>query len=156
MLFSKQQKFRNQIKEFDSAIVMYRVANNLAQETISDMYQAANNVHNYDMRYASDDNFYLNQPNTTKEQRSITSSGARVWSRIPTTIKEAQSLLLFKTQLKEYLPDKEEVAQGGHIKEIYLNQDKLKILTPISNITTRGVTFAITISISLLALTFFV
>ena len=87
---------------------MYRVANNLAPETISDMFQVANNVHNYNTRYASDGNFYLNRPNTTKGQRSTaTCFGARVWSRVPATIKEAQSLVLFKTQLKEYLLDKE-------------------------------------------------
>ena len=90
-----------------TAILMYRVANNLAPETISDMYQVANNVHNYNTRYASDGNFYLNRPNTTKGQRSTTFSEARVWSRVPATIKEAQSLVLFKTQLKEYLLDKE-------------------------------------------------
>ena len=91
----------------DTAILMYRVANNLAPEPISDMYQLANNVHNYNTRYASDGNFYLNRPNTTKGQRSTNFSGARVWSRVPATIKEAQSLVLFKTQLKEYLLDKE-------------------------------------------------
>ena len=91
----------------DTAILMYRVANNLAPEPISDMYQLANNVHNYNTRYASDGNFYLNRPNTTEGQRSTNFSGARVWSRVPATIKEAQSLVLFKTQLKEYLLDKE-------------------------------------------------
>ena len=70
---------------------MYRVANNLAPEPISDMYQLANNVHNYNTRYASDGNFYLNRSNTTKGQRSTNFSGARVWSRVPATIKEAQS-----------------------------------------------------------------
>ena len=54
----------------DIAILMYRVANNLAPETISDMYQLANNVHNYNTRYASDGNFYLNRLNTTKGHRS--------------------------------------------------------------------------------------
>ena len=91
----------------DTAILMYRVANNLAPETISDMYQLANNVHNYITRYASDGNFYLNRPNTTKGKRSTNFSGARAWSRVPATIKEAQSLVLLKTQLKEYLLDKE-------------------------------------------------
>ena len=43
----------------DTAILMYRVANNLVPATISDMYQVANNVHNYNTRYASDGNFYL-------------------------------------------------------------------------------------------------
>ena len=86
---------------------MYRVANNLAPKPISDMYQLANNVHNYNTRYASDGNFYLNRSNTTKGQRSTNFSGARVWSRVPVTIKEAQSLVSFKTQLKEYLLDKE-------------------------------------------------
>ena len=86
---------------------MYRVANNLAPETVSDMYQVANNVHNYNTRYAIDGNFYLNRPNTTKRQRSTNFSGARVWSRVTATIREAQSLVLFKTQLKEYLLDKE-------------------------------------------------
>ena len=70
---------------------MYRVANNLAPETISDMYQVANNVHSVNTRYASDGNFYLNRPNTTEGQRSITLSGARVWSRAPATTKDAQS-----------------------------------------------------------------
>ena len=91
----------------DTAILMYRVANNPAPETILDMYQVANNVHNYSTRYASDVNFYLDRPNTTKGQRTTTFFGARVWSRVAATIKEAQSLVLFKTQLKEYLLDKE-------------------------------------------------
>ena len=90
---------------------MYRVAYNLAPEPISDMYKLANNVHNYNTRYASDGNVYINRPNTTKGQRSINFSGARVWSRVPATIKEAQSLVLFKTQLKEYLLDKEQLTQ---------------------------------------------
>ena len=55
----------------DTAILMYRVANNLAPETISDMYQAANNVHNYNTRYASDGNFFLNQPKTTIRDKYI-------------------------------------------------------------------------------------
>ena len=67
---------------------MYRLANNLAPETISDMYEVANDVHNYNTRYASDGNFYLNRPNTTKVQRSTTFSRARVASRVPATIKE--------------------------------------------------------------------
>ena len=50
---------------------MYRVANNLAPETISDMYQVANNVHNYNTRYAIDGNFYLNRANTTIVQRIV-------------------------------------------------------------------------------------
>ena len=53
----------------DTTILMYRVANNLAPETISDMYQVANNVHNYNTRYAIDGNFYLNRANTTIVQR---------------------------------------------------------------------------------------
>ena len=86
---------------------MHRVSNNLAPEPISDMYQLANNVHNYNTRYASDGNFYFNRSNTTKGQRSTNFSGARVWSRVSATIKEAQSLVLFKTQLKKYLLEKE-------------------------------------------------
>ena len=86
---------------------MYRVANNLAPETISDMYQVANYAQNYNTRYASDGNFFLNRPNTVTVQRSTTFPGARVWSRVPSAIKKAQSLVLFKTQLKEYLLDKE-------------------------------------------------
>ena len=70
---------------------MYRVANNLAPEVISDMYQVANNVHNYNTRYASDGNFYFNRPNTTKGQGSTTFFRARVWSRVPVPIKEAHS-----------------------------------------------------------------
>ena len=85
----------------DTAILMYGAANNSAPETISDMYQVANNVHNYNTRYANNGNFFSNRPNTTKGQRSTTFPGARVWSRVPATIKKAQSLVLFKTQLKD-------------------------------------------------------
>ena len=67
---------------------MNRLANNLAPETISDMYQVANDVHNYNTRYASDGNFFLNQPNATKVQRSTIFSRARVASRVTATIKE--------------------------------------------------------------------
>ena len=56
---------------------MYRVANNLAPETISDMYQVANYVQNYNTRFASDGNFFFNRPNTVKGQRSTTFPGAR-------------------------------------------------------------------------------
>ena len=55
----------------DTALLMYKVANNLAPNTISDMYQVANNVHNNNTRYASDGNFFLNRPNKIKGQRSI-------------------------------------------------------------------------------------
>ena len=62
----------------DTAILMHRVPNNIAPETISDMHQVANDVHNYNTRYPRDGNFFLNRPNTIKEQISSTFSGARV------------------------------------------------------------------------------
>ena len=55
-----------------TVILMYRVANNLAPKTISDMFQVANNVHNYNTRYASNGNFFSNRLNTAKGQRSTT------------------------------------------------------------------------------------
>ena len=61
-----------------------------------------------------------------RDKRSLTFSGVRVWRRVPATIKNAQSLILFKTQLKEYLLDKELLTQGGHTMEAFLNQWKLK------------------------------
>ena len=73
-VFLKELRWLNvrQLIFIDTAILMYRVTNNLAPETISDMYQVANNIHNYNTRYANDGNFYLNRPNTTKGQRSTT------------------------------------------------------------------------------------
>ena len=45
----------------NTAIAIFRVAKNLPPETISDMYQASNNVHNYNSRFASYGNFYLKE-----------------------------------------------------------------------------------------------
>ena len=54
-----RKKYLNHRKLKIVYTVIGTVANNLAPEFISDMYEVANNVHNYNTRYPSDDNFLL-------------------------------------------------------------------------------------------------
>ena len=87
---------------------MYEVDNNLVPETTTDMFQLTTEVHSYNTRSTAARNYYVHNANLMKTRKAFTYAGSVAWNKLPSAIKEAQSLNVFKTKLKAYLLENDE------------------------------------------------
>ena len=87
----------------DLGVFMYKTQKSLAPDVFYDPYHSVTEVHSYNTRSANKGNLQIALTNLRADDKDISVSGARVWNNIPNSIKQAQSLDVFKRELKEYL-----------------------------------------------------
>ena len=76
----------------------------MAPDGFYDLYHSVTEVHSYNTRSANKGNLQIPLTNLRAGYKAIYVSGAGVWNNnIPDGIKQAQSLDVFKRELKEYL-----------------------------------------------------
>ena len=71
-------------------------------------------VHSYNTRSANKGNLQIPLTNLSAGNKAIAVSGAKVWNNIPNGIKQAQSLDIFKKELKEYLIKTQDTRHSWH------------------------------------------
>ena len=81
-------------------ILVFKCVNNLAPPYLSDYSIRNCNVHSYNTRKRND--MHLPKPKLTLGKRTFRYSGALHFNNLPTTIKEATSLPIFKNLLRLY------------------------------------------------------
>ena len=81
-------------------ILVFKCLNNLAPPYLSDYFIRNCNVHSYNTRKRND--MHLPKPKLTLGKRTFRYSGALHFNNLPTTIKEATSLPIFKNLLRLY------------------------------------------------------
>ena len=81
-------------------ILVFKCLNNLAPSYLSDYFIRNCNVHSYNTRKRND--MHLPKPKLTLGKRTFRYSGALHFNNLPTTIKEATSLPIFKNLLRLY------------------------------------------------------
>ena len=82
-------------------ILVFNCLNNLAPPCLSDYFIRNCNVHSYNTRKRND--MHLPKPKLTLGKRTFRYSGALHFNNLPTTIKEATSLPIFKNLLRLYV-----------------------------------------------------
>ena len=87
----------------DVGVFMYKTQKGSAPNVFHDLYQSVTEIHSYDTRSANKGNLQIPLTNLRAGDKAISVSGARIWNNIPNSIKQAQSLYVFKRELKEYL-----------------------------------------------------
>ena len=92
-----------QLIYYDSTLLMFKVSRGIAPESTQDLFEKCDNIHSYDTRAISSQNFYIPRMRTSKGQSSFVFSGASIWNELPTQVKQAQSIDSFKEKLKECL-----------------------------------------------------
>ena len=85
---------------------MYKTQKGLAPDVFYDLYHTVTELHSYDTRSANNGNLQIPLTNLRAGEKAISAisvSGARIWNNIPNSVKQAQSLDVFKRELKQYL-----------------------------------------------------
>ena len=86
---------RNLIR-LDLGVFMYKTQKGLAPDVFYDLYHSVT-------RSANNGNLQIPLTNLRADDKAISVSSARIWNNIPNSVKQAQSLDVFKRELKEYL-----------------------------------------------------
>ena len=92
---------RNLIR-LDLGVFMYKTQKGLAPDVFYDLYHSVTELHSYNTRSTNNGNLQIPLTNLRAGDKAISVSGARIWN-IPNSVKQAQSLDVFKRELKEYL-----------------------------------------------------
>ena len=87
----------------DLGVFMYKTQKGLAPDAFYDLYHSVTELLSYNTRSADKGNLQIPLTNLRDGDSAISASGARIWNNIPNSIKKAQSLDVFKRELKEYL-----------------------------------------------------
>jgi len=84
------------------AIEMFKVAKGVAPKILSDLFKVNNN--NYNLRNQS----YFQIPNVRtvyNGTESISFLGPKIWNIVPEELRDLESLELFKTRIKKWVPE---------------------------------------------------
>ena len=91
-----------QLIDYDTASFMYKLQKELDQSTHS-LFEKCDATHSYNTRSARNGNVITPKMNSAKGQTAFVYSGGHVWNNLPSHLKEAQSIDIFKERLKEHI-----------------------------------------------------
>ena len=84
------------------AIEMYKVANNISPEIMKDVFKLREETY-YNLRHTTE--FVTNQINSVYHgSESASYLGPKIWEQIPNAIKNKDSLIGFKKEIKKWIP----------------------------------------------------
>lgn len=103
-LYNKETKIMsvNQIYTYNTCCLIRKIIKKDIHTDIT--FKRKNQIHKYNTRNSK--NFVLIQPRTNYGKKSITYEGAQLFNKLPSNIKEATSLFIFKKRLKDYILEK--------------------------------------------------
>ena len=92
------------IYKLQIGLVIYESTNNIGPINSIINLPKADEIHQYNTRYANRGNLFINSVRTTRYGlKSISVEGAKLWATLPSYIKEKPSKLTFKSSLKKFL-----------------------------------------------------
>ena len=68
---------------------MYDVNHNFAPTNISKFFTQVKDIHNYDTRASSSENYYINYSRLNTQKNSFSRVGVRLWNEIPAHIRNS-------------------------------------------------------------------
>ena len=89
--------------KFDTAALMYKVHNEIVSDPIIALFDKTEAIHKYSTRSVTNQNYFLKRTNLNKGERGISVAAVKVWNDLPASIKESESLEIFKFKLKHLL-----------------------------------------------------
>ena len=82
---------------------MYKVHNEIVPDPILALLDKTETIHKYSTKSVTDQNYFLKRTDLNKGERGISVAAVKVWNDLPVSIKESESLELFKSKLKHLL-----------------------------------------------------
>ena len=78
--------------QFQKAIMMFKIMNNLAPTYMNNLFQYTNEIHNRNLRSTTENLLYVPKPKCEIFRNSFAYSGAKLWNSIPQNIKSCNSV----------------------------------------------------------------
>ena len=85
-----------QRRQYHAQVFMYKAINNLCPDYISSKFCYSSKIHQYPTRSASSNSLYIPRANLNVGKNRISYRGAISWNTLPSEIREAPTLRLFK------------------------------------------------------------
>ena len=82
---------------------MHKVNKGNAPDPICEIFQKASDTHCYETRCTVEDNFHKIAIKNEITKTAISRSGPKLWNNIPTSVRDAPCLNLFKKRFRELL-----------------------------------------------------
>ena len=82
---------------------MYKVHNEIVPDPIIALFYKTEAIHKYSTRSVTNQSYFLKRTNLNKGERGISVAAVKVWNDLPASIKESESLEIFKSKLKHLL-----------------------------------------------------
>ena len=82
--------------EYRKAILMYKSLNNLAPAYLTNKFTYTHNIHELNLRSATNNTLYMPKPNLEIYRRSLSYSGSRIRNSLPESVRSAQNVDAFK------------------------------------------------------------
>ena len=87
----------------DTAALMYKVHSEIVPDPIIALFDKTETIHTYNTRSVTNQNYFLKRTDLNKGERGVSVAAVKVWNDLPTSIKESQSLEIFKSKLQHLL-----------------------------------------------------
>lgn len=84
------------------AVIMFKIHNHLAPDYVIDLFTRQTEKHHHSLKN-SETNFSLLLPRTEAGKRRFSYHGAHLWNSLPSYVKTAPSLDIFKKSVKEFI-----------------------------------------------------
>ena len=91
----------NERFEYHTSVLIYKCVNNLVPNYLDNIFKINSEVHSHNTRNCK--NLHINKTGNDSGMRKFGYRGSVIWNRIPTEIKDSNSLGTFKTQYKRSL-----------------------------------------------------
>ena len=82
--------------------MMYKLLNNLAPEKLKQQFRYVNEVSSRVTRLSSENVLYIGKPRLELTKKSFAYRGAILWNSLPTHVRSAPTLDIFKNCLDDY------------------------------------------------------
>ena len=106
LLFSKNNIFTlDKLLLFNRGVYMYKILNNLAPNYLYDIFSKCTNVGGKNLRSCSHKNLILPGIKLETGRKAFSYCGANMWNSLPPSIRNVNTLYVFKYKLKNFLLD---------------------------------------------------
>ena len=89
--------------KYRGACLVYKSMNNMSPKYISDLFIPISEYHCYPTSCSENDNVYIEKKRLSICQRAFSVQGGTIWNDLPSYVKTAASLMIFKARCKEFL-----------------------------------------------------
>ena len=91
----------DQINKEKVALFMFRYFNKMLPSAFDAFFTLNKDLHNHNTRSSA--KIHINYIRTNYSKHSIRYRGSQVWNSLPTAVKTAKSIYIFKKEIKKYL-----------------------------------------------------